>query len=81
VDAGWAGYIAPDPSSPSLYQPPSVILCLRLLLSAAPATLLGLSLVAAFFYPLNKKKHEEVMARLRVIKGEVEVENEKVALL
>ena len=70
---GWAGYENPDEeqihgdetgSNGTLYQPDSVVLVLRLMCSLVPASLIVLSLVAAWLYPITKEKHQEIVDQL-----------------
>jgi GPH family glycoside/pentoside/hexuronide:cation symporter len=45
-------------------QPASALLGLRLVIGPIPALLLCLGIVFAFFYPLTREKHAEVVAEL-----------------
>ena len=53
------------------HQPAEVILTMRILLAAIPATLVGLGILVLWFYPLNRAKMREVNAELETRRGKV----------
>jgi GPH family glycoside/pentoside/hexuronide:cation symporter len=55
----FAGYSGNQPS-----QPESAIWAIRLLMSMGPAIFLILSIIIAFYYPLSKKRHDEIRRQL-----------------
>jgi Na+/melibiose symporter-like transporter len=67
---GLAGYQSPESESSEQkeedYQPPSVILALRILVGPISGFLLLLSFVFIWFYPLGRTKVEEVHEELRI---------------
>lgn len=66
-----AGYISPaaaQPDTDPLYQPPSVILTLKLVNGPIPGILVFLAMIISFFYPLGRAKvaeNAEILKRLR----------------
>lgn len=66
---GLAGYHSPS-KEPNDNQPESVILLLQFMLSFIPAFILFLSLIAAYFYPLTKEKHQKILEKLKKIQEE-----------
>jgi GPH family glycoside/pentoside/hexuronide:cation symporter len=45
-------------------QPDSAILAIRLIMGPIPAVLLGLGIVCAVFYPINRKMHAQILKEL-----------------
>jgi Na+/melibiose symporter-like transporter len=67
---GLAGYRSPESESSQQnqedYQPPAVILALRILVGPTSGSLLLLSFIFIWFYPLGRTKVEEVHEELRI---------------
>lgn len=64
VVLGWAGYITPTDAVPVPVQPESALTVMRWFMGPVPALILALSLVAAYYYPINRARHEEMRAAL-----------------
>jgi GPH family glycoside/pentoside/hexuronide:cation symporter len=60
---GLSGYI------PDAVQSASSILGIRLLIGPLPVLLILLGNLALFFYPLNRKRYEEVQAQIRAMEA------------
>lgn len=64
----WAGYIPAEPGQPVPVQPETVLSALRFLVGPAGATIILLSFLAVYLYPINKQKHAEIKAQLEARK-------------
>ncbi|MBW4472648.1 MAG: MFS transporter [Stenomitos rutilans HA7619-LM2] len=62
---GWAGYIKPTDAVPLPTQPDSVLLAIRLAIGPAPLVALIVGLVLAYFYPITREVHAEILLRLQ----------------
>ena len=58
------GYINQVPGEPVPVQPPSVLLALRLFVSAVPAVILLASFAAVRAYPIDREQHAHIRAEL-----------------
>jgi glycoside/pentoside/hexuronide:cation symporter, GPH family len=64
---GWAGYIPPDSqTSVEDPQPYSVIIALRLMVSAIPGVLLVISMVSVWLFPITRASHAEIIDQVMV---------------
>jgi glycoside/pentoside/hexuronide:cation symporter, GPH family len=63
---GSNGYIKPDPTNPALIpvQPQAVLDVIRQVVGVLPAFALIIGMVLAYFYPITKAKHAEIMLQL-----------------
>lgn len=61
----WAGLIPAVASQPAPTQPELVLLAIRLIMGFVPAFTLIIGLVLAYFYPITRSKHEEILLQLR----------------
>ncbi|WP_013321215.1 MFS transporter [Gloeothece verrucosa] len=59
-----AGYIPTSSNQIDIVQPASALWAIRLIISPIPALLLGVAFILAFFYPITKKVHEEILLKL-----------------
>lgn len=61
-----SGFISPDvtQSVAEVIQPESALMAIRVFIGPVPMVLLLLALVLAYFYPINRQKHEEILLRL-----------------
>jgi len=57
------GYITPAPGE-YVDQPPEVLFALRILIGPAPALMLAFSLIAAYYYPITRSKHDQIRREL-----------------
>jgi GPH family glycoside/pentoside/hexuronide:cation symporter len=64
VMLAFAGYITPSEAVPVPVQPETAIFTMRMFIGPAPALILACSLVIAFFYPLSRRRHAEMLAAL-----------------
>ncbi|MGF1535216.1 MAG: MFS transporter [Elainellaceae cyanobacterium] len=60
-----AGFIPATPGAPPPAQPESALLAIRVAIGPFPTVCLILGLVLAYFYPLTRDVHEEIMLKLR----------------
>ena len=56
---GWAGYVPPDTQDEDEPQPHSVIITLRLMLSAIPFVLFIITTISIYLFPITKDSHTE----------------------
>jgi len=71
---GWAGYVSPyqqeehdqQDGVPDYrqYQPESVRMTLRVMLTLVPAGLIVLSFIPVYLYPITKRRHQEILMSL-----------------
>lgn len=61
-----SGFVSPDvtPGAEAVIQPDSALLAIRVFIGPVPAVLLVVALVMAYFYPITRQKHEEILLRL-----------------
>ena len=61
----WSGYVQPGPDDSLPTQSNAVLLTIRLMIALIPAALLGISMLAAWFYPITREKHAEIRLELK----------------
>jgi len=61
----WAGFVEKVAGQPAPLQPPSALLAIRIAIGPLPTLCLLAGLVLAYFYPLTKECHAEVLLRLQ----------------
>ncbi|MEO0971032.1 MAG: MFS transporter, partial [Cyanobacteria bacterium J06639_18] len=61
----WAGLIPAVASQPPPIQPNSVLWAIRLIIGPIPTLILIVGLVLAYFYPITRSKHEEILLKLK----------------
>ncbi len=66
---GIAGYINPDDQTDEQrdqdYQPDSARKALRLMIGIVPSVLIFLTALAVFLYPIDRKRHEEILLAIK----------------
>jgi glycoside/pentoside/hexuronide:cation symporter, GPH family len=65
-----AGFIATVPGQPAPVQPESALLAIRLSIGPLPTVALIVGLVLAYFYPITKEVHAEILLKLRERKSD-----------
>ncbi len=60
----WAGFIPTTPGQSLSSQPESALLAIRLLIGSVPALVLVFGLVGAYFYPITRSVHGEILLKL-----------------
>ena len=61
---GWAGYISSSGNTIPA-QPPSALLAIRLAIGPLPTVCLIIGLVLAYFYPITREVHAEILLKLK----------------
>ncbi len=61
---GWAGYVKSSGNAVPV-QPPSALLAIRLAIGPLPTLCLIVGLVLAYFYPLTREVHAEILLKLK----------------
>ncbi|MEB3292159.1 MAG: MFS transporter [Synechococcales bacterium] len=62
---GSSGYIKPDVTNVNPVQPEAVLAVIRQVVGQLPAIALLLGMVLAYFYPITREKHAEILLRLQ----------------
>ncbi|HIK33381.1 MAG TPA: MFS transporter [Oscillatoriales cyanobacterium M59_W2019_021] len=60
----WTGYVQPTDAVPLPVQPDAVLLAIRLSIGPLPTTALIIGLILAYFYPLTREVHAEILLKL-----------------
>jgi GPH family glycoside/pentoside/hexuronide:cation symporter len=60
----WAGFIPTTPGQSLPSQPESALLAIRWLIGPVPALVLVFGLVCAYFYPITRDLHGEILLKL-----------------
>jgi GPH family glycoside/pentoside/hexuronide:cation symporter len=60
----WAGFIPTTPGQSLPAQPESALLAIRWLIGPVPALVLVFGLVGAYFYPISRDRHGEILLKL-----------------
>lgn len=60
-----SGFIKSIPGQPEPVQPESALFAIRLLIGPVPTVILILGLVLAYFYPITREVHAEILLKLR----------------
>jgi GPH family glycoside/pentoside/hexuronide:cation symporter len=61
----WSGFIATTAEQPTPTQPESALWTIRWAIAPVPALLLLCSLILAYFYPITREAHQEILLKLR----------------
>jgi GPH family glycoside/pentoside/hexuronide:cation symporter len=61
----WAGFLATVPGQPPPIQPASALTTIRLAIGPFPTLALIAGLVLAYFYPITREVHAEILLKLR----------------
>lgn len=67
----WTGYIHPTDAIPAPIQPPSVLLAIRLAIGPMPTIALIGGLIIAYFYPITRERHQQIILQLAARKREL----------
>jgi len=59
-----SGFIKTVAGQPEPLQPPTALWTIRLMIGPLPTLVLVLGLVFAYFYPITREKHAEILLRL-----------------
>jgi len=62
---GWSGFIPTVAGQPVPTQPDAALLAIRLLFGPVPAGVLFAGLVLAYFYPITREVHAEILLKLK----------------
>jgi glycoside/pentoside/hexuronide:cation symporter, GPH family len=68
----WAGYVKPTLENQSPIQPDSVLLAIRVAIGPLPTLSLIIGMILAYFYPITREVHAEILLKLRERKIEAE---------
>lgn len=60
----WMGYVQPTDAVPLPVQPDAVLLAIRLSIGPIPTIALVIGLILAYFYPLTREVHAEILLKL-----------------
>jgi GPH family glycoside/pentoside/hexuronide:cation symporter len=60
----WAGFVPTNPGQLRPVQPESAMMAIRLLIGPVPALVLVFGLVCAYFYPITRSMHGEILLKL-----------------
>ena len=66
----WAGYIQPTKDMPVPVQPPAVLDAIRLSIGPVPTVALIIGIILAYFYPLTREVHAEILLKLHERKSQ-----------
>jgi GPH family glycoside/pentoside/hexuronide:cation symporter len=61
----FSGFIQSLPGQPEPVQPESALLAIRLLIGPVPTVILTLGLVLAYFYPITREVHADILLKLQ----------------
>ncbi|MGB8702308.1 MAG: MFS transporter [Thermosynechococcaceae cyanobacterium] len=61
---GWAGYIKPDAAQAVPLQPDAVLWIIRVAIGPLPTLALIIGLILAYFYPITREVHAEILLKL-----------------
>ncbi|OLP18112.1 MFS transporter [Leptolyngbya sp. 'hensonii'] len=64
----WSGFIKPTAELPVPVQPDSALLAIRLMIGPIPTVILLGGLILAYFYPLSREVHAEILLQLQARK-------------
>lgn len=61
----WSGFIGRQPGEPIPVQPDSALLAIRIAVAPLPTVVLIIGLVLAYFYPITKEVHADILLKLQ----------------
>ncbi|GAB4543338.1 MAG: hypothetical protein Tsb0014_36850 [Pleurocapsa sp.] len=61
----WAGFVERIPGEAIPVQPDSALLAIRIAIAPLPTVVLIIGLILAYFYPITKEKHAEILLQLQ----------------
>lgn len=59
-----AGFVESVPGEPTPAQPDSALFAIRMVVTLLPAVFLGISLLLAYFYPITREVHRDILQQL-----------------
>lgn len=68
----FAGYIATVPGQPAPTQPDSALFAIRFAIGPLPTVALIIGLILAYFYPITREVHAEILLKLQERKSQTE---------
>jgi glycoside/pentoside/hexuronide:cation symporter, GPH family len=68
----WAGYVKPTLENPAPSQPDAVLLAIRIAIGPLPTLALIGGLILAYFYPITREVHAEILLKLHERKSSLE---------
>jgi glycoside/pentoside/hexuronide:cation symporter, GPH family len=68
----WTGYLHPTAAVPVPIQPEAVITAIRLSIGPIPTISLVCGLVLAYFYPITRERHQQILLQLQARRQEQE---------
>ena len=67
----WSGFIGRQPGEPIPVQPDSALLAIRIAVAPLPTVVLIIGLVLAYFYPITKEVHADILLKLQEKKSKL----------
>jgi GPH family glycoside/pentoside/hexuronide:cation symporter len=67
----WSGFIGRLPGEPIPVQPDSALLAIRIAVAPLPTVVLVIGLVLAYFYPITKEVHADILEKLKAKKSKL----------
>ena len=67
----WSGFIGRLPGEPIPVQPDSALLAIRIAVAPLPTVVLIIGLVLAYFYPITKEVHADILEKLKAKKNKI----------
>ena len=67
----WSGFIGRQPGEPIPIQPDSALLAIRIAVAPLPTVVLIIGLVLAYFYPITKEVHADILEKLKAKKSKL----------
>ena len=61
----WSGFVGRQPGEPIPVQPDSALFAIRFAVAPLPTIVLIIGLVLAYFYPITKEVHADILAKLK----------------
>lgn len=71
----FAGFIATVPGQPTPTQPASALLAIRIAIGPLPTLALIFGLILAYFYPITREVHAEILLKLRERNSQAGIDN------
>lgn len=68
----WSGFIGRQPGEPIPIQPDSALLAIRIAVAPLPTVVLIIGLVLAYFYPITKEVHADILEKLKAKKSKLD---------
>jgi GPH family glycoside/pentoside/hexuronide:cation symporter len=76
----WSGFVETVPGQPAPVQPASALLAIRIAIGPLPTLALIFGLILAYFYPITREVHAEILLKLkeRNSAGEIDTSQEQI---